>query len=104
MVFAAIMAMFLHANHCREHLALQIEADEQALIGSVRRLTENCRGRAVKHHTAPHWSTGLQIEAHEQNSKMAMAVPVFSATARHETIRCTVRMYGTPDRPPRPTH
>ena len=32
-------------------------------IGS---LTENCRGRAVKHHTAPHWSTGLQIEAHEQ--------------------------------------
>ena len=21
-------------------------------------LTENCRGRAVPHHTAPHWSTG----------------------------------------------
>ena len=29
-------------------------------------LTENCRGRADKHHTAHHQSTGLQIEAHEQ--------------------------------------
>ena len=29
-------------------------------------ITEDCRGRAVKHHTAPHWSTALQIEAAEQ--------------------------------------
>ena len=33
-------------------------------------LTENCRGRADKHHTAHHQSTGLQIEAHEQHSTM----------------------------------
>ena len=51
------------------YAAYGIEMHRGSLTDWIGSLTENCRGRAVKHHTAPHWSTGLQIEAHEQNLK-----------------------------------
>ena len=60
-------------------LPIQVLKDERRAVSPtdtlsnlIGPLTENCRGRADKHHTAHHQSTGLQIEAHEQNSKMEL--------------------------------
>ena len=68
-------------------------------IGS---LTETCRGRAVKRHTAPHWSMALQAEAAEQMTVDGVAFATIAYGIAEQLLYVDVRKYQpTPSAPSR---